>query len=206
VTEPVSTNRPEVAEVHRITGQRHRAILPLEIYPFSAGIKGGLVGGAVVAVLAVVWGALRRHGVWYPANLLAAGFFPERSTVDQLVAFHWDSVIIGTALFVFATVLVGLLYAAVLPLLPRHPVFLAGAVVPIFISALAHSILGTVNPIFGQRIDWPWFIVAQIAFGTAAGIIVARSERLRTWQHLPFSKRAGFEKDEPADGSEAPND
>jgi cytochrome c oxidase subunit 1 len=43
VTEPVSTNRPEVAEVHRITGQRHRAILPLEIYPFSAGIKGGLV-------------------------------------------------------------------------------------------------------------------------------------------------------------------
>jgi hypothetical protein len=84
-------------------------------------------------------------------------------------------------------------------MLPRHPVFLAGAVVPIFGSALAYSIRGIVNPIFGGRIDWPWFIVAQIAFGTTAGIVVSRSERLRIWQHLPFSRRAGIEEDEAAD-------
>jgi len=199
LADPVSTNRQEVAEVHRITGQRHRAILPIEIYPFSAGIKGGLGGGVVMTLVAVIWGLLTRHGIWYPLNLLAAGFFPERATKAQLAAFHWDSLIIGETIVIFATVLIGLLYGAILPMLPRHPVFLAGAVVPVFGSALTYSILGTVNPIFSERIDWPWFIVSQIAFGTTAGIIVSRIERLRTWQHLPFSKRAGLEEDEAAD-------
>src|ERR1051325_6728296 len=33
----------------------HRARLPLEIYPYSAGVRGGLVGGAVMAVLAILY-------------------------------------------------------------------------------------------------------------------------------------------------------
>src|SRR5262249_9948764 len=68
LADPVSINRPEVAEVHRITGQRHRTILPIEIYPFSAGIKGGLGGGVVMTLVAVIWGLLTRHGIWYPLN------------------------------------------------------------------------------------------------------------------------------------------
>ena len=198
-TGPVSTNRPEVDEVHRITGQRHRARLPLEIYPVSAGIKGGLAGGAVMTLVAELWGILTRHGVWYPINLLAAGFFPQRATTAQLAAFHWDSLIIGEIIFVLATILIGLLYGAILPMLPRHPVFLAGVVLPVLGSALAYSVLGIVNPIFSQRIDWLWLIVSQIAFGTTAGIIVSRSERLCTWQHLPFSERAGIEEDKAPD-------
>jgi hypothetical protein len=114
------------------------------------------------------------------------------------VAFHWDSLIIGAVIFVFATVLIGLLYGAILPMLPRHPVLLAGAIMPVFGSALAHSILGMVNPIFAERIDWPWFIASQIVFGTTAGIIVSRSERLPIWQHLPLSQRVGLEEDEAA--------
>jgi hypothetical protein len=196
VTDPVSTDRPEVAEVHRITGQRHRARLPLEIYPISAGVRGGLVGGAVMAIIAVLLGILTRHGVWYSANLLAAGFFPERVTTAQLAVFHWDSLIIGAVIFVLATVLTGLLYGAILPMFPRHPVFIAGVIVPVFGSAVVHSILGIVNPIFNQRINWPWFIVAQLAFGVTAGMIVSRADHLRTWQHVPFSARAGLEEDE----------
>ena len=38
--------------------QGHRAILPLEIYPYSAGIKGGIAGGFVMAALAVIEGLL----------------------------------------------------------------------------------------------------------------------------------------------------
>ena len=30
-------------------------------------------------------------GVWYPINLLAAGFFPARVTTEQIAAFHWDA-------------------------------------------------------------------------------------------------------------------
>src|SRR5271155_5789587 len=44
--------------VERITGLQEipRAWLPLETYPISAGVKGGLAGSAVMAVLAAVYG------------------------------------------------------------------------------------------------------------------------------------------------------
>jgi hypothetical protein len=62
-----------------------------------------------------------------------------------------------------------------------------------------------VNPIFNQRINWPWFIVAQFAFGITARMIVSRADRLRTWQHLPFSARAGLEEDEAVGEKGGPN-
>src|SRR5271157_1890030 len=45
----VATTRPEVARVDLITHEPHRARLPLEIYPISAGVKGGLAGSVVMA-------------------------------------------------------------------------------------------------------------------------------------------------------------
>jgi hypothetical protein len=82
---------------------------------------------------------------------------------------------------------------------PRHPIFLGGLVVPILGSGLAYSILGTVNPVFNQRIDWPGFVICLIAFGTVAGIVVSRCERIRTWQHFSFLDRAGIEVDGAGD-------
>src|ERR1700687_1224781 len=44
-TIPVFTSRPEVAKVSWIPPELHRPRLPLEIYPISAGVKGGVGGG-----------------------------------------------------------------------------------------------------------------------------------------------------------------
>ena len=63
-------------ESNWITHELHRARLPLEIYPVSAGVKGGLAGSVAMAVLAIAYGLIAQHSVWYPINLLAAGFFP----------------------------------------------------------------------------------------------------------------------------------
>src|ERR1700722_13382239 len=62
----------------RIAGVREipRAWLPLETYPISAGVKGGLAGGAAMAVLAAVYGLVSGNGIWYPMNLLVAGLLP----------------------------------------------------------------------------------------------------------------------------------
>ena len=152
-----------------------------------------------MALLAMLWGLLSGHGAWYPVNLLAGGFFPDRGTPGQLLVFHWDALIIGTAIHVAAVVFIGLLYGAALPMLPRHPILLAGLVVPLITSAFAYSILGTVNPRFSELTDWPWFVACQVAFGTVAGIVVSRRERLPTWQHRPFTERAGLESDEAAE-------
>src|SRR6476620_2564422 len=53
---PIVTSRPIVARAEPITGAPHRARLPLEIYPISAGVKGGIAGSVVMAVLAVIYG------------------------------------------------------------------------------------------------------------------------------------------------------
>jgi hypothetical protein len=142
VTAPASTERSAITESDQMTGHQHRSRLPLEIHTVSAGIRGGLAGGFVDICLAMIWGAFSHNGVWYPENLLAAGFFPERVTMPQLMSFHWDALLIGTAIVVFAAVLIGLLYGAVLPMFPRHPILLGGFAVPLIGSGFVHSILG----------------------------------------------------------------
>ena len=191
--EPIITTRPEVARVGWITHELNRSRLPLEIYPVSAGIKGGLAGSVVMAVLAMIYGIASKHGIWYPINLLAAGFFPARNTTAQIAAFHWDALIIAAAVHLVTSLIVGLLYGATLPMFPRRPILLGGFVAPLMWSGLLHSILEMVDPVLNQRIDWFWFVLSQVGFGIVAGIVVSRQVRVRTWQHLPFAIRAGVE-------------
>src|SRR4029077_2042836 len=46
--------------------KRHESKLPL-----VAGLLGGIVGGLVMPIPALLWGLLNRNGIWYPINLLA---------------------------------------------------------------------------------------------------------------------------------------
>jgi hypothetical protein len=201
----VATSRPQVARVQWMTQELNRARLPLEIYPISAGVKGGLAGSVAMAVLAVLYGIISGHGMWYPINLLSAGFFPGRTTIEQIAAFHWDALIIATILHLICSVLVGLLYGVALPMFPRRPILLGGVIGPVLWSGLIHSILDALDPVLNQRIDWVWFVISQIGFGIVAGITVSRQERVHTWQYLPFAVRAGIEAagakdDEKGDG------
>ncbi|MGB6688478.1 MAG: cytochrome c oxidase subunit I [Terracidiphilus sp.] len=199
--EPVSTQRVKITQIHSITGHQHRARLPVAIHPVSAGAKGGIAGAAALAAMALLWSELTHHGIWYPVNVLAASFFPQRVTTAQLMAFHWDALIAGVAILVFGTALVGLLYGAALPMVPRHPISVATVAMPLIGWALAHSILATVNPVFRERIDWPWFILSLAVFGIIAGTVVSRAERIRVWQHFPLAERAGVEVGQQIDES-----
>ena len=189
----VTTSRPEVARVDWITHEPHRARLPVEIYPISAGVKGGLAGSVAMALLAMLYGIVSGHGVWYPINLLSAGFFPARTTIEQIAVFHWDALIIAAILHLVCSLLVGLLYGATLPMFPRHPMLLGGLIAPVLWSGLIHSVLEVLNPVLNQKINWLWFVASQIGFGVVAGMVVSRQVRVRTWQYLPLAVRAGFE-------------
>src|ERR1700722_2260633 len=88
----VSTSRLEVERLP-IAPELTRALLPLETYPVSAGIKGGLAGGVAMAVLACFYGFLRQGSIWYPINLLAATVYSQSLGfgTTSLRAFHLDS-------------------------------------------------------------------------------------------------------------------
>jgi len=188
----VTTTRREVARIE-VAHELRRAWLPVEIYPISAGIKGGLAGSVAMALVAMLFGVLSHTGIWYPINLLAAGFFPATANTAEIAAFHLRALLIAIPIHLITSLLVGLLYGAMLPMLPRRPVLLGGFIAPILWSGLIHSILGIVNPVLNQRIDWLWFVASQVGFGIVAGLVVSRQERIRTLQHLPLALRSGME-------------
>jgi hypothetical protein len=190
----VSTSRCEIARLP-IAPELSRALLPLETYPVSAGVKGGLAGSVAMAVLACLYGILKRGSIWYPINLLAATIYRQslQLTPATLNAFHLDSFLFACAIHLITSLLVGLLYGAMLPMFPRRPILLGGAIAPIIWTGLLHSVLGLLNPLLDQHIDWLWFVVSQFAFGIVAGLVVVRQARVRTRQFMPFAMRAGIE-------------
>lgn len=201
--ESVPLEKEELAPARPITQVRHlqvgeaghRARLPLQIYPYRAGIWGGLVGGVAMAGLAVLYGVVRHQSIWYPVNLLAAAGSATISAMsyDQLRAFNAFGLLLAVIVHAIVSVLIGLLYGVALPIFPRRPILLGGILVPIFLTGSLYAGLGVINPALQARIDWPWFMVCQFAFGLVAGWVVARQERISTLQHLPFVMRAGVE-------------
>ena len=175
--------------------QGHRARLPLEVYPYSAGIRGGLVGGAGMALLAVLYGLIGHKSIWYPINLLAAGGSATLSAMSyqQLLAFSGTGLVLASIIHVAASVLVGLLYSVLLPIFPRRPILVGGIIAPLLWSGLLYTAQDVINPALNARIDWPWFMAFQFVFGVVAGLVVARHERVFTLQHLPVAVRLGIE-------------
>ena len=190
----ITTSRSAVARLE-IAPELPRALLPLETYPVSAGVKGGLAGAVAMAVLACLYGIIKQGSIWYPINLLAATIYAQSMVLvpGTLKAFHLDSFLIASAIHLITSVLVGLLYGAMLPMIPRHPIFLGGVVAPVLWSGLLHSVLDLINPLLSERVDWVWFIASQFAFGIVAGLVVARQRRIPVKQFIPFVVRAGIE-------------
>src|SRR6266436_3094661 len=172
-----------------------RAWLPVETYPISAGVKGGLAGSVPMAVLACLYGLLKAGSIWYPINLLAAVVYApsEVPSLSQFNSFHAGLFFLALALHLFTSVLVGLLYGAMLPMFARHPIFLGGVIAPVLWSGLLYSIMGLLNPVLERHIDWTWFMASQVGFGVVAGIVVMRQSRVITHENVPFALRAGIE-------------
>lgn len=177
----------------------HRQVKPLATFSLVTGIEGGLAGGAAMIVPAVLYGVLRHRSPWFAINLLAAGGSP--SWANQPDSFfsqsHWRGVVAASIIHWVTAPLVGLLYAAVLPMFPRRPVVTAGLVVPLFWTAMLYGVLGLISPVLNQRIDWLWFVPSQLAFGLATGYAVSRSVHLRSesFRDRSVAERAGLHSD-----------
>ena len=185
---------PEVVRL-KVAERVPRAWLPLKIYPISAGVKGGLAGGVAMALLAMLYGLIFYHSIWYPINLLAGSLYaaPAIPTMAELMQFHLGWLLFALAMHITMCLLVGLLYGAMLPMLPTRPIILGGVIGPLMWTGLLYHILGFVNPLLDDKIDWVWFAASQVAFGVVAGLVVVRQNKVWTTENLPLAVRAGLE-------------
>ena len=177
--EPIRTH----GRVVRIldVGKMHRARIPVEVHPYTAGAFGGLVGAVVMAVLACLYGIFKYGSIWYPINLLAAAGVPElaEASLEALRQFSFTGLVVGTIAHISISILVGLLYAVLLPMLPARFEWLWGGIVtPLIWTALIFASLDVINPKLAIAIDWPWFIFCQVAFGAVCGFVVFKSAKV----------------------------
>ena len=73
-----------------------------------------------MAALACGYGLLKVGSIWYPINLLAAVVYAQSVKLGSadLNAFHLDSFAIAVGVHASVSTLVGLLYGAMLPMVP----------------------------------------------------------------------------------------
>jgi hypothetical protein len=159
-------------------------------------------------VPAALYGLIRYHSIWYAVNLLAAGGFVSWAGQSDafLAQFHLLGLLAAAGIHTTASLLIGLLYGAMLPMFPRKPILTAGFIAPFLWTGLLYSAIGVISPILDQRINWLWFVISQIAFGLVAGFVVNRQVKVRTAQFraLPFAVRAGLHTSARDEGDDAP--
>src|ERR1041385_1096482 len=174
----------------------HRVYIPITVHPYSAGLLGGALGGVGMAIIACLYGLVAQGSLWYPVNLLAAAALPYLAEAGpaELKAFHMSGFALALLIHGIISLLVGLLYAAILPMMPsRFTAFWGSFLAPVLWTALIASTLKLINPALNSRIDWFWFIASQIVYGLITGYIVAHSKMVETAQPGPLLVRAGIE-------------
>ena len=187
LVEPSRRPRPVTVKVGGVgrmqegmAGSRLR--LPNEVHPISAGIKGGLLGGALMPLPALAWGLWSGHGIWYPVNLLAGLVLPGvgRMTTGELEQFWLGLLALGLTIHVVNSATFGMIYGVLMPTLPSLPRPLAwgGLAMPMLWTGLSFALMGLVNPLLARGIDWPWFIASQFVFGVVAATAIERFRSL----------------------------
>jgi len=180
---------------HLLEDSGHRARIPTQIHPYSAGFFGGLIGGGVMAAFAVAWGLIAHGSLWYSVNLLAGTMLSSYAgfSADELAAFHAEGLMVGIIIQVGMSIGVGLLYGVTLPLIPRFHMLFAAIIVPAFWSGLTWASISVVNPALSDHIEWLWFVGSQVIFGLVAGWWIIRTEKIGTMQNWHYLERIGVE-------------
>jgi hypothetical protein len=126
----------------------------------------------------------------------------------QLTHFKLSAFITANIIQGAVTLLVGILYGALLPVWPKRPILLGGIVAPVLWTGVLHSAMGIVNPFLQQKIDWWSFLAAQVIFGLVAGYTVTKLGRIERLQQMPLPVRLGLETPglhgEPHGGEQEP--
>jgi hypothetical protein len=196
---PVCRDRREVSHLHVGEDGHREHLVPGAVHPYSAGIMGGLAGAVAMAIVACGWGLIFKGSIWLPINLLAAVGDPGMARAvaahpETLLSFSFIGFIVACVVHLTTSILVGLLYTVLLPMLPAKLEWLWGGIfTPVIWTALIWVSIRFISPMFEQYINWIAFGVSQVVFGMVCGYIVYKSTKVAVQQSWPISARLGVE-------------
>ena len=175
--------------------------VPEHDHPISSGAKGGLVGAALMPIPAMLYGLIDHQSIWLPINLLAGVVIPgitetsvESLSVESLRQFNLAALVLGVVIHLAFSITFGLMYGVILPMLPNvrgGPLLYGGVLMPILWSSVCYGLMGVVNPLLQQYVNWFWFVVSQFVYGLAMSYIVHRSEKIAVSQAPPLKSARG---------------
>jgi hypothetical protein len=185
LAEPARRPRPVTGAPGRVERLRegmpgYRLRLPQDVHPISAGVKGGIAGGLVMPVPALLWGLASGHGLWYPVNLLAGMALPGVGDVPELGRFQPWLLLWALVIHAALSLVIGLIYGVLLPTLPSvpRPIAWGGLLMPVLWTAASYVAMRVINPALPGKVSWPWFLVSQFVFGITMPAVVLGAKRL----------------------------
>lgn len=208
--EPVSSEVPPAptaatgaVEPLRVGVPGYRFRVPEKVHPISAGFKGGIAGGLVMPIPALIYGLVSGHGIWFPVNLLAGLVMPRIGNMDlpQLEQFDLSALLLGIVIHVVLSIGFGVIYGVVLPTLPTFrgsPLIWGGVLMPLLWTGLTYGLIGVINPAMEKYVEWRWFLISQFVYGLVMATVVYRTEKI----HIPPAGRGPESMAEYVTGSE----
>lgn len=150
---------------------RHEIAWPPWVYPYRAGIIGGLLGGAALALVGVLYGLISGIGPWLPVNLVAATVLRHMQSqpVELLKQFDALALIVGTVIHLLMSVGLGLIFSFILPAMPGRPLYWGPVIGPVLWVGATVAVLPLINPVMAANVEWVSFALANILYGLVLG-------------------------------------
>ncbi len=153
--------------------------IPAYVYPYFAGVYGGVAGGLGMALVGLAYGLLSSHGPWYPVNLIAATIIRSWQGVatSQLEQFSLLGLAVGLAIHLLMSTGLGLAFAILLPTLPGRPLVWAFVVGVILWAGAVYAGLPLLNPVMARLVDLPSFAVGNIVYSLILGLWITHTPK-----------------------------
>ena len=172
--------QPDLAPRTHENEQPGSVAVPTMVYPYSAGIVGGIIGGLAMVVVALAYGIISQKGIWYPVNLIGATLLRDLqgASCADFQQFNLAALIAGLLIHLAISVTLGLLFALLLPTLPGAPALWAIIVGPLLWAIATLVALPLLNPVMERCVDWASFAIAHVAYSLVLGWWVARTPKV----------------------------
>ena len=154
--------------------------VPAMVYPYTAGVIGGALGGLVMIAVAAVYGLSSGRGLWLPVNLIGATLVRDLQVapLEQLFAFNAAALLVGLVLHMAMSIGLGLIFAMLLPTLPGSPLLWALIIGPLLWTLASVLILPLLNPVMALYVDHTSFLGAHVVYSLVLGGWIARTPKV----------------------------